>query len=160
MGYVRDRFLPQWRTELGYTDKRLWELNNKDEPKDPWQDTVKFVAADPDDGELFTFTSSSVGGLKAARKLSQDYAKGRKQHPDEWPVIELAVHVWESASYGRMKDPSFPVVGWLPKDDGEPAPALAAPAEPKKPVTPIAAPLSGHDEPDFDYRNYEPDYGP
>jgi len=62
MGLVVEGFTPAWRKELGDLDKALWERDDRGEPRDPWQKTEQIVLADPRDGTLFTFTTSSEGG--------------------------------------------------------------------------------------------------
>jgi hypothetical protein len=59
---VADGFHPPVRTDLGDTDKSLWETDDKGEPKDPWQFTNYLSLMDAD-GNLFTFTTSSRGCL-------------------------------------------------------------------------------------------------
>jgi hypothetical protein len=139
MGFVVDGFIPPRWEDLSHTDESQWEIDNYGNPRNPWQETETVELADPETGELFTFTTSSSGGLKATKKLCLDYARERHQHPDEWPVIELNVKIWKSSKHGPMKDPAFPIVGWVAKD-GPVAPPTPAPAPaPTALVSPLPA---------------------
>ena len=94
-----------------------------------------------DDNELYTFTASSKGGLNALGDLCKAYGMAMAQHADEYPVIALGVSAYDhpNRAYGRIKVPTFKIVGWAPKSvfvapvDGE-APA-ASKATPKKAAT-------------------------
>jgi hypothetical protein len=89
MGRVVDCFKPVRRSDLGDNDSDLWETDDKGAPRDPWQFTNNLVLADPENGELFTFSTSSLGGRRAVEKLCQLYGRELSRHVDEWPVIEL-----------------------------------------------------------------------
>ncbi len=47
-----------------------------------------------------------------------------RQHPDEWPIVELGVgsYAHSNKAYGRIKFPTFEIVGWAPKDGNEVSP--------------------------------------
>ena len=68
------------------------------------------------EGELFTFTTSSRGGL-APLLSSRRYGRHRYKHPDVHPVIALDVDSYKRAnkSYGIIKTPQFTPMGWEPK---------------------------------------------
>jgi hypothetical protein len=83
MGRVVDRFVPARRNDLGDTDEDLWETDDKGEPKNPWQFTNNVVRADPEAGEVYTFSTSSNGGRQACDRLCQAYGRERHRHPDE-----------------------------------------------------------------------------
>jgi hypothetical protein len=85
---VADGIPPKKRTELGDDDKTLWELDSQGKPRDPWQFT-NYLPLMNEKGELFTFTTSSRGGLGAIADLSRRYARHRKRHPNVFPVIAL-----------------------------------------------------------------------
>jgi hypothetical protein len=123
MGRVVDCFKPARRNELGDNESDLWETSENGAPRDPWQFTNNLVLADPENGELFTFSTSSLGGRKAVEKLCQLYGRELARHRKEWPVIELQVESYQHSNkgYGRIKDPIFKIVNWIAKDDGSPA---------------------------------------
>jgi hypothetical protein len=128
MGLVVEHFTPAWRKDLGDLDKNLWVRDEKGEPRDPWQRTENIQFADPSDGKIYTFSTSSVGGRNALRDLCTDYANKRRQHPNEHPVIELGVDSYQHSNkqLGRIKTPTFVIVGWHAKDSVNLQPSQAA----------------------------------
>jgi len=122
---VADGIAPPLRTDLGDTDKSLWETDDKGEPKDPWQFTNYLPLMDADGG-LFTFTTSSRGGLGAVGELVRRYARHRKNNPDVHPVVALRVGSYKHANkaYGIIKFPEFMPAGYEQK--GRFAAAMAA----------------------------------
>jgi hypothetical protein len=126
MGRVSDGYQPPKRNELGDDDKSRWELDDKNEPKDPWQFSNYLILKAEEGDELFTFTTSSRGGLNAIGELCKAYGKAMRQRPDEYPIIALGVGSYQHSNkaYGRIKFPIFDIVGWAGKADF--AQALAA----------------------------------
>jgi hypothetical protein len=134
MGLVVKGYQPERRTVLGDLDKSLWETDDDGDPKDPWQFTNYLILRRCDDGEIFTFTTSSKGGLGAIGELCKNYGKQMRQRPDEWPIIEIGVdsYLHRDRKRGRIKYPVFTIVGWVAKDDG----GDGAPVTPEKPNPP------------------------
>jgi hypothetical protein len=130
MGPVAEYFKPARRADLGDDDRALWAADENGHPRDPWQFTNNLVLASVDDAELFTFATSSKGGLGAIGELCKAYGAEMHQHPNEWPVIELEVgsYAHNNKAYGRIKFPIFKIVDWTPKDGEAPAPAAPKPA--------------------------------
>jgi hypothetical protein len=149
MGRVVDCFKPARRNDLGDNDSDLWETDDKGAPRDPWQFTNNLVLADPENGELFTFSTSSLGGRRAIEKLCLLYGRELPRHGNEWPVVELQVDSYQHSnkSYGRIKDPVFKIVGWIAKDAVSPAVPDAPTPGPNAAPAAIAAPPSYMDEP-------------
>lgn len=119
MGKVSDGYQPPRRNELGDDDKRQWETDLKGEPRDPWQfSNYLLLKGTGDDSELYTFTASSKGGLNALGDLCKVYGTAMAQRPNEYPVIELGVNAYDhpNRALGRIKVPTFKVVGWKPKN--------------------------------------------
>jgi hypothetical protein len=127
MGRVAEHFTPAWRKDLGDLDKSLWARDDRGEARDPWQRTENLQLADPRDGKIYTFSTSSVGGRNALRDLCTDYANKRRQHPKDHPVIKLGVdsYMHSNKQLGRIKTPLFVIVGWHAKDSVELQPAQA-----------------------------------
>jgi hypothetical protein len=126
------------RAELGDLDKSAWELDNHGEPRDPWQFT-NYLPVLSESGELFTFTTSSRGGISAIGDLCRRFTRHRKYHPDVLPMIGLGVDSYQhkTKEFGRIKFPKFTPMGWAPKSTFDAALATAgfsvaedAPAEP------------------------------
>jgi hypothetical protein len=141
MGRVIDEFKPPRRNELDDNDPALWGTDDDGKPRDPWQFSNNIVLAEEANGCLYTFTTSSKGGIGAIGELCKTYGQVMRQHPDEWPIVALDVDSYAHAnkSYGRIKFPIFEIVGWAPKDSTEPAPAAPPVTPPPTPAKPAAA---------------------
>ena len=121
-GLVKDRFVPPRRPELGYTEESEWDVDSYGRPRDPWQFTnaVRFKDSDkPGETEnLYTFTTSSRGGIGAFAKVSAAFGQQMRQRPDENPIVEIGTDSYNHSvkEYGRIKVPTFEIVGWEEKD--------------------------------------------
>lgn len=117
MGRVAEGYQPPKRHELGDDDKSRWETDEQGHERDPWQFSNYLILKSVDGDELFTFTTSSRGGLNAIGELCKSYGKLMRQKPDEYPVIELGVGSYQHSNkaYGRIKFPTFKIVGWADK---------------------------------------------
>lgn len=117
MGLVAEGYRPPRRSDLGDMDKDSWEVDQHGVPKDPWQLTNYLVMKDTASGEVYTFTTSSRGGISAVGKLSEAYGKNMRAKPDLFPVVALQVDSYKHSnkSYGKIFVPMLPVVGWLDK---------------------------------------------
>jgi hypothetical protein len=116
MGLIVEGFNPGPRKPLGDNDETLWEKFTDGQPKDPWQfsnELVMFNPKDPD--ELYTFVTSSKGGLGAVRALSAEYGLHIRHAADELPLVELTVgsYTHKNKSYGKIKVPVLALVGWV-----------------------------------------------
>jgi hypothetical protein len=155
MGPVGEGFVPPPRSELGHTDESKWDTFDDGRPRDPWQFSNALVLANLENDELFTFSTSSKGGLGAIGELAKTYGKRIRQKPDEVPIVELAVGSYQhnNRNYGEIRYPIFKVVGWVSNDklpplDGAPIdddnsssdePAALPEPPPSKPAPPKAA---------------------
>jgi hypothetical protein len=143
MGLVAEGYQPHKRKELGDLDEGQWERDDEGQPRDPWQFSNHLILIARDGGDLYTFTTSSRGGLSAIGELCKSYGKQIRQRPDQHPVIELDVGSYQHSnrSYGRIKFPVFTVVDWASKaeiEDGAPAGPHNPPAADDKPALDIA----------------------
>ena len=77
------------------------------------------VLANPDTKDVYTFTTSSRGGLNAIGELSKSYGKEMRQRPNEWPVIALNIDSYNhpNKQFGRIKIPVFEITGWVTKTE-------------------------------------------
>lgn len=118
MGKIIDKFQPPRRSELGDNDPSQWETDDRGEPRDPWQMT-NYLLLEGDEEELYTFTTSSRGGLNAIAELCLKYGKVGRQKPKDYPVIEIGTgsYLHSNKNYGRIKYPTLVIVGWSPKAD-------------------------------------------
>jgi hypothetical protein len=122
LGKVSDGFMPSRRAELGDDDKDRWELRDG-VPRDPWQLTNVLILKGVETDRLFTFTTSSKGGIGALAKLAGAFGKHMRQRPDEFPVVALGASSYKhpDKSRGKIDFPVFEVLGWVDK-----GPSLAA----------------------------------
>jgi hypothetical protein len=110
------RTLPK-REELGDNDPSCWEVDSAGVPRDRWQFTNYLPLLD-ERGEIFTFVTSSRGGITAVGDLTRRYAWHRRAgHREEHPKIALDVGSYQhqNREYGRIKYPLFVPMGWAPK---------------------------------------------
>lgn len=123
MGRVMDRFMPPVRSSLGDTDEEEWETDQDGNPRDPWQLTNTLILKADDSDELFTFSTSSKGGIGAIGKLAGEFGKHMRARPNELPIIALDVDSYKHSdkSRGRIKVPVLKVVGWTDKNAFEEA---------------------------------------
>ena len=114
MGLLKDGHKPQARSTLGDTDEREWEVDKDNKPQDPWKETNYIVLKSTTDDQLYTFSTASVGGRGAFKKLCEAYATGRRMHPNQAPIIALNVGRYEhkDKTLGWIKFPEFKIVGW------------------------------------------------
>lgn len=146
MGPLAQNFQAPRRSTLGDTDEDEWETDNQGRPRDPWQFSNYLVLKDPGkkatEDNLYTFATSSKGGLGAIGELCKRYGKEMRVRPDEYPIIEIGVSKYKHANpeFGIIKTPTFAIVGWEKKsafqlqdsepgdgdEDEAPAPAPAA----------------------------------
>jgi hypothetical protein len=116
MGLLKDGHKPQARNTLGDTDEQYWETDNQGKPQDPWKETNYIVLKGVTDSELYTFSTASVGGRGAFKKLCDAYSAGKRMHPGQFPIVALNVGSYDhpDKSRGRIKFPEFKIVDWVP----------------------------------------------
>jgi hypothetical protein len=101
------------REELGHTDQSQWEVDSKtSKPRDPWQ-PVMYLPAMDENGGLMTFTSGTKGGADLINKTLRRYAMHTKRHPDDYPMVRLAVNSYQHSdrSIGKVFVPDFAPAG-------------------------------------------------
>lgn len=119
MGLVRENFQPPRRSELGDQDREQWEVDDNGKERDPWQLTNMLILKGVDNDELYTFATSSKGGLQAIGRLAKEYGKAMRMRPDEFPVVRLNWGSYEHSNkqYGEIRYPVFEIVGWAARED-------------------------------------------
>lgn len=119
MGPVAEGYQPPRRNELGDTDQNEWEVDDQGRPRDPWQFSNYIVMKDPGQDptaeNLYTFATSSKGGLGAIGALCREYGKEMRRRPDEYPIVRLGGDSYRHAQYGRTHVPTLTIIGWEPK---------------------------------------------
>jgi hypothetical protein len=116
MGPIAEGYVPPRRDTLGDTDESQWETDDRGEARDPWQLTNQIGMVSVDDPkDVFTFATSSRGGMGAIGELCKTYGRHMREAPDQYPVVELGVGSYQhrDKSFGRIKFPTFAIVDWV-----------------------------------------------
>ena len=140
------------RASLGNQDQDLWPRDEKGEPVDPWKEGVMLPMVDPATREEFTFSSSSVGGVKATKRLASSFVKQMKAAPETTrgcvPIVTLGSSSYkpDDRKRGTIYNPVFEGMDWIrasdlllspePRSDSEPPLSEDIP----EPDFPLAAP--------------------
>jgi hypothetical protein len=117
IGRISEGFVAENRDALGDTDKSQWEIDSRNEARDPWALQWYVPIADFDSGEGFVFVGGSGGARRAVGNLLRTY--GRNSHKGN-PIVNLGVRSYKHKEYGRIEEPEIKIVGW------EKQPPLAA----------------------------------
>ncbi len=121
MGPLASGFRPARREELGDSDEEQWEVDDQGKARDPWQYSNYLLLKTPGDQaeeeQLFTFATSSKGGLGMMGDLCKVYGKEMRTRPDEWPIVAVGVRKYKHSNpeFGWIKVPTMKVVGWEEK---------------------------------------------
>jgi hypothetical protein len=109
MGLLVEGFKPPRRSELGDELSATWETDADGNPKDPWRFANDLVLVAPDMGEIYTYSTSSRGGLDAIGALCRSHAK---TPAGKYPLVRLAGGAYQhrDRTRGRVKFPIFDVV--------------------------------------------------
>ena len=109
---------PIFRDTLDEQDESQWP-----DGKDPWTFTMMIAMRD-EDGITVTFSTSSVGGIRAVRKVLRDWRLVRDKHRGLVPIVTLGVDSYEHKVHRTTVEfPVFTIVDWATWD-GEEAPKL------------------------------------
>lgn len=118
-GLLMEGFKPAPRSTLGDLDDAEWEVDTSGKARDPWQYTNFVVLKRPgkNSDDLFTFTTSSKGGIGALGALCKYYGKEMRAKPDAFPIVELQIDKYKHSNpeFGLIKVPVFKPVGWEQK---------------------------------------------
>ena len=111
------------RATLGDLDENLWPKNEKGQPVDPWREAVMLPMIDPDTRTEFTFSSSSVGGVRAAKRLADAYIKQLRTAPETTrgclPLVALSSSSYQhdDRKRGTIYNPIFEGIDWVRASD-------------------------------------------
>jgi hypothetical protein len=117
MGRIGEGFVPPRRSELGFLNTLEWPRSEMDsdygKPRDPWQKASAMPLVD-EKGVVYTFVTGSKGGDSALKELAKIYGKRMRQHPDELPIVTLAMDSYRHADkrLGKIWVPLFAISGW------------------------------------------------
>jgi hypothetical protein len=105
---------PCKRAAVGDMDEKLWEKDSRGNPIKPWQYST-YLPLVARTGEVYTFVTSSRGGIDATGELAARYGEHRKHNPDVFPLIRLTPAAYPHPDYGQVDIPKFVPAGYLPK---------------------------------------------
>jgi hypothetical protein len=117
--------LKELRDSQGDADPSDWEEKTiGGQPKDPWQPAILLPFVNPKTCEAFTFSTSSLGGRRSAKQLIRGCVRQIRAAPEttrnHLPLVELGeshyVHP-TNKSVGKLFNPEFAVVDWVPISD-------------------------------------------
>jgi hypothetical protein len=115
-GLVWQGYQSPTRAELGDTDKSLWPIDpTSGHKRDPWQKSARVVmyGKKGDTSSLYTFISSSYGGIGALGKFAENAGKQIRMHPNCYPVATLkADSYYHSKLKADVDIPIFELVAW------------------------------------------------
>jgi len=151
--YDRDAF----RVSLGDIDRSQWARDDDGRPKDPWSESAYLPLTEIERGTPYTFSTSSVGGNGAIKRLVGAYQRMLEHSPrttiGHLPITELGeTHYRHSIKErGTIYNPVFTIVDWIPAKSvpGLGAPEISnernkdigdEPSEPELPAEPAKAP--------------------
>lgn len=91
------------------------------EGDDGWNDQVKINFKDEETGETYIFKSSSKSALRAFGVLMKDYGRQFKNHPDEYPIVELGSvgYMPKDKKIGKKYAPTFKIVDWISVEESD-----------------------------------------
>jgi hypothetical protein len=116
-GLISEGFVLPPRHTLGDLEEALWTPDEiTGEPRDPWCATHFACLAPSNMTPVYTFISSSYGGVEALKDLSAEYGKRLKLGGGGYPLVELAVDAYnhKNPRFGRIRKPRFlPVIEWV-----------------------------------------------
>jgi hypothetical protein len=138
VGKICDGFVPPQRDTLGDTDQARWPIGLSGTREDPWVFAMYLPMKSLDGDDIYTFATSSDGGIQAVYKLIERYAWLGRKHPGEYPVVALNAETYDHPRFGPVHKPKFEIVGWtgrpeieLTNDGAEPrAPGAEAASQP------------------------------
>jgi hypothetical protein len=115
IGLVSEGFRPPGRDALGDHDESRWEADAYGVKRDPWVRTNNLILKEEEGDRLYTFATSSVGGLGCVADLCGEYAKHRRMKPDQYPIVEVGSRSYKHDTFGKVHVPVLKVVGWAEK---------------------------------------------
>jgi hypothetical protein len=117
-GLIFDGFELPPRESLGNLDPSAWELGLNGKPSDPWIHQMSLPLQAVSDGQLYTFSTSSITGRKAVGTLLRHFARMEKTGQDSYPVVRLKVGQFTHSDprVGVVRVPVLAVIGKVAKD--------------------------------------------
>jgi hypothetical protein len=119
VGKISEGFATPPRETLGDNDASLWPAGLSGGKEDPWVFTMyaplKSIAGD----DIYTFATSSDGGVQTVYKLTERYSWLGRKHPGEYPIVALESETYDHPRFGVVHKPKLEIVGWTGRPDVE-----------------------------------------
>jgi len=96
------------RASLGDTDRSQWPKGDDGQPEDPWKEAAYLPMKNLKTGAKYTYSTSSVGGTRAVKRLVATYAWQMRSAPEttanHLPVVELGARDYKHPDRKRGDD--------------------------------------------------------
>jgi hypothetical protein len=108
------------RASLGDTDRSQWPKGDDGQPEDPWKEAAYLPMKNLKTGAKYTYSTSSVGGTRAVKRLVATYAWQMRSAPEttanHLPVVELGARDYKhpDRKRGTIFNPVLTGVDWVP----------------------------------------------
>src|SRR6516225_8110112 len=124
------------RDTLGETDRSLWLTDDDGRAIDPYREAAMLPMKNPETGAEYTYSTSSVGGVRACKKLVGNFVKQIKAAPETTagclPVVELGVESYQhpDRKRGTIFNPVLLGIDWVRASDiADRTPPLSEPPQ-------------------------------
>jgi hypothetical protein len=107
------------RATLDETDRSLWPTDEDGRPVDPFKEAAMLPMKNPETGAEYTYSTSSVGGVRACKRLVGTFVKQIKAAPETTagclPVVELRVESYQhkNRERGTIYNPVLLGIDWV-----------------------------------------------
>lgn|SRR5215472_5893138 len=101
------------REELDSKEPSMWPMGPNGQPSDPWVYQYLLPMENTQNGDVYIFVTSSIGGKRAIADLCKAYSRRvARTGRSEQPLIKLSKAVMPTRMYGDVPRPSFEIIGW------------------------------------------------
>jgi hypothetical protein len=118
---VTENYDPQaLRLSLGDTDRSKWPAGDNGQPEDLWREAAYLPMKNLKTGAEYTYSTSSLGGCRAIKKLVATYAWQIRAAPEatanHLQVVELGARAYQhpDRKRGTIYNPVLLGVDWVP----------------------------------------------
>jgi hypothetical protein len=107
------------RASLGDTDRALWPKGEDGQPEDPWKEAALLPMKNLTTGAEYTYSTSSIGGVRAVKRLVGAYSKQIQAAPQttagHLPVVALGTSSYQHADRkrGTIYNPVLEGLDWV-----------------------------------------------
>ena len=113
MGLLAEGFQVESRGTLPDQDRQLWDVDEKGQPRDPWQKMIEIPVREADGQQReMLLSGGSKGWEGCCRALFESYGKGLKEGRQGTPILKLSSSHYDHKKYGRVKVPVLELAEW------------------------------------------------